>query len=77
MDIRQGSTTTHEAGEEPRLIPGHVVDDEILAQAIADCEEISRHEMAGRSESWPSTAAVAYWQNAQTLRRILAAPHHP
>lgn len=59
----------------PGAAPGQVVDVEILVEAIVYCEGISREEMAGRPESWPSTAAVAYWQNAQTLRRILASPH--
>lgn len=59
----------------PEVDPGHVIDAETLTEAIAYCEEILREEMAGRSEAWPSTAAVAYWQNAQTLRSILASPH--
>lgn len=58
----------------PAAEQGHMIGPEALADAITYCEGISREEMAGRSESWPSTAAVAYWQNAQTLRRILSTP---
>lgn len=53
----------------------HVIDEELLAEAIKDCEAIVDDEQAGRSDSWPSTAAIAYWNNAQTLRRFLATPH--
>lgn len=55
----------------------HVIDEELLAGAIKDCEAIVDDEQAGRSDSWPSTAAIAYWNNAQTLRRFLATPHLP
>lgn len=55
----------------------HVIDDELLAGAIKDCETIIDDEQAGRSDSWPSTAAIAYWNNAQTLRRFLITPHLP
>lgn len=55
----------------------HVIHDELLAGAIKDCEAIVDDEQAGRSDSWPSTAAIAYWNNAQTLRRFLATPHLP
>ncbi|MDN5878979.1 MAG: hypothetical protein L0H86_09475 [Micrococcaceae bacterium] len=56
---------------------GRVIDDETLSWAIKDYERIIHEEQAGRSDSWPTAAAVAYWQNAVTLRRILATPHHP
>lgn len=51
------------------------IEDDILIQAIKDCEDVIESEQVGRSEAWPTAAAVAYWQNAETLRRILAAPH--
>lgn len=56
---------------------GRVIDDETLTWAIRDCERVISEEQAGRSDAWPTAAAVAYWQNAQVLRRILAAPQHP
>lgn len=54
-----------------------VIEDDILIQAIKDCEAVIEAEQAGRSEAWPTAAAVAYLQNVLTLRRILAAPHSP
>lgn len=54
-----------------------MIEDQILLEAIKDCETVINAERAGRPGSWPSTAAVAYWQNVLTLRRILAAPHRP
>lgn len=60
-----------------RVAMAHVIDDELLTGAIADCEAIIEDEQSGRSDAWPSTAAIGYWANAQTLRRVLAAPHNP
>lgn len=52
-----------------------MIEDRILHEAIKDCEDAIQAEQIGRRDSWPSAAAVAYWQNILTLRRILAAPH--
>lgn len=49
--------------------------DLIFHEAIKDCEDAIQVEQIGRRDSWPSAAAVAYWQNIFTLRRILTAPH--
>ncbi|MGP5073722.1 hypothetical protein [Arthrobacter rhombi] len=67
------------ASAEPpeKATTGHVIDDELLAGAIKDCEAIVEDEQAGRSDFWPSSAAIAYWNNAQTLRRFLTTPHLP
>lgn len=54
-----------------------MIEDQILLAELAHCESEVRSEQAGRSDAWPSTAALAYWHNAQTLRRFLTAPHHP
>lgn len=51
-----------------------MIEDQILLGAIKECETISHAEQAGRLDTWPSAAAVAYWQNVLTLRRILSAP---
>lgn len=53
------------------------IDDALLIGALQECEDIIAQEQAGRSDTWPTAAAVAYWQNVVTLRRILATPHHP
>lgn len=55
----------------------HVIDDQLLAGALADCEAVVVEETAGRPESWPTTAALEYWRNAQTLRRFRAHTHAP
>lgn len=52
-----------------------IIEDDILIQAIKDCEAVIEAEQIGRSEAWPTAATVAYWKNAETLRRFLAAPH--
>lgn len=49
-----------------------MIEDQILIEAIEYCEAVVDEEQAGRSESWPSAAAVAYWHNAESLRRRLA-----
>lgn len=54
-----------------------MIEDQILLGAIKDCENVIHEEQTGRQDTWPSTAAVAYWQNVLTLRRILAEPHSP
>ncbi len=54
-----------------------MIEDAILIQAIKDCEAVVESEQVGRSDAWPTAAAVAYGQNAAILRRILAAPHRP
>lgn len=53
------------------------IDDALLIGALQECEGIIVGEQVGRSDAWPTAAAVACWQNAMTLRRLLATPHHP
>lgn len=68
------ATSTHQAGDKTST---HVVDDELIEAAIAECDRIVDEEVAGRSESWPSSAALSHWQLGQTFRRFLSLPHAP
>ncbi|MFL4476055.1 hypothetical protein ACIPVK_18835 [Paeniglutamicibacter sp. MACA_103] len=55
-----------------------IIEDEHLQTLLEEAEQHHNDEVAARTPgTQPSTAAVNYWQMAQTIRRFLNSPHTP
>lgn len=55
----------------------HIIEDAHLLALMAEAEKIVEEEVKGRNPDWPSCAAIAYSEMAETCRRFLQLPHNP
>lgn len=55
----------------------HIIEDAHLLALIAEAEKNVEEEVKGRNPDWPSCAAIAYAEMAETCRRFLRLPHNP
>lgn len=55
----------------------YIIEDAHLLALAAEADQIVSEEVQGRNPDWPTNAAIAYAEMADTCRRFVSLPHAP